>query len=220
MDLNVVLSFLRSLKKNNDREWFEKNKPKYFVAKQNFDLLVKSFLDELVKFDDSLAGIDPKKLAFRIYRDVRFSKDKSPYKTNMGAGFSPSGKLVQEPGYYIHIEPGNKSMIAGGMYMPDPVNLSKIRQEIDYNAERLKEIFKAKQLKLGFGTFEDSDKLKSVPKGYPKDHPQAEWLKLKSYIVVHPLMDSEVVDKDFLKKIAILGRAIKPLNQFLREALQ
>src|SRR5690242_1215017 len=107
IDLALVLKFLKSLAKNNDRVWFEKNKPKYLEAKQNFELFVKSFLEELVKFDSSLTGLDAKKLAFRIYRDVRFSKDKSPYKINMGAGISPSGKLVQEPGYYIHIEPGN-----------------------------------------------------------------------------------------------------------------
>lgn len=220
MDLKVVLSFLRLLARNNNREWFEKNKSKYLLAKQNFDLCVTSFLNELIKFDSSLAGVDSKKLAFRIYRDVRFSKDKSPYKTNMGAGFSPNGKLVQEPGYYLHIEPGNKSMIAGGIYMPDPVNLAKIRQEIDYNAEKLEAIVKSKPFKSKFGSFEDSDKLKNVPKGFDKDHPQAEWLKLKSYIVVHPLSDKEVADQNFIKKITVLARTIMPLNLFLKEALQ
>jgi uncharacterized protein (TIGR02453 family) len=220
MDLHVVLSFLRLLAKNNNREWFEKNKSKYLDAKQIFDLCIKSFLNELVKFDNSLTGVDSRKLAFRIYRDVRFSKDKRPYKTNMGAGFSPNGKLVQEPGYYLHIEPGNKSMIAGGIYMPDSANLGKIRQEIDYNAEKLEGILKNKQFKSRLGTFEDSDKLKNVPKGFAKDHPYADWLKLKSYIVVHPLSDKEIMEQGFIKKITVVAKTIMPLNRFLKEALQ
>lgn len=219
VDIAIILKFLKSLSKNNDRQWFEKNKPAYAEAKQNFEVFVASMLHEFVKFDESLTGLDPKKIAFRIYRDVRFSKDKKPYKTNMGAGFSPNGKLVQEPGYYIHIEPGNKSMIAGGIYMPDPTNLAKIRQEIDYNPEPLQNIFKERKFKLAFGHFDDSDKLKNVPKGFPKDHPHADWLKLKSYIVVHPFTDQEIIDKKVVKKMADLAKTIMPLNVFLREAL-
>src|SRR5258707_9314496 len=134
--MNHILTFLRSLSKNNNREWFEKNKTTYLQAKDAFDQFLETLLEELTKFEDGLAGLNPRKLGFRIYRDVRFSKDKRPYKINMGAGFSPGGKMMQEPGYYIHIEPG-KSFIAGGMYMPEPENLSKIRQEIDYNPKAL-----------------------------------------------------------------------------------
>src|SRR4051812_8843084 len=132
-DLNLILKFLKDISKNNDRVWFEKNKDRYLAAKEGFETFIAALLAEFTKFDGSLGGLNAKKLPFRIYRDVRFSKDKSPYKTNMGAGFSPNGKLVQEPGYYMHIEPGNKSFIAGGIYMPDATNLGKIRQEIDYN---------------------------------------------------------------------------------------
>ncbi|MEQ9413648.1 MAG: DUF2461 domain-containing protein, partial [Cyclobacteriaceae bacterium] len=119
MDFNHILKFLKALAKNNDRDWFEKNKPKYIESKENFDEFLAKLLIELTKFDNRLTGLNPKKLSFRIYRDVRFSKDKSPYKINMGAGFSPGGKMIQEPGYYLHIQPGNKSFVAGGMYMPD-----------------------------------------------------------------------------------------------------
>lgn len=113
MNVAIILKFLRDLTVHNDREWFEKNKSRYLEAKQGFEGLVADVLREIVKVDAKLDGLDPKKLPFRIYRDVRFSKDKRPYKINMGAGFSPNGKLVQEPGYYLHLQPGNKSFVAG-----------------------------------------------------------------------------------------------------------
>src|SRR4051812_38615262 len=126
--MDSILKFLKAVGKNNNREWFEKNKPTYLKAKDGFDDFLESLHKDLVKFDDSLANMNPRKAAFRIYRDVRFSKDKRPYKTNMGAGFSQHGKMEQEPGYYMHVEPG-KSFVAGGLYMPSPENLAKIRQE-------------------------------------------------------------------------------------------
>lgn len=218
MNFELILKFLKDIKKNNDRVWFEKNKLRYLEAKQGFEDFVGEALKEFVKFDSKLGGLDHKKLPFRIYRDVRFSKDKSPYKVNMGAGFSPNGKLVQEPGYYIHIEPGNKSFVAGGIYMPDAANLAKIRQEIDYNGDALKKIVSSKTFKKSFDGFDEFDKLKTMPKGYPKDHPHIEVLKLKSIIVSRNFTDQEVLDKKFLKTVAGHAKAIKPLNDFIREA--
>jgi uncharacterized protein (TIGR02453 family) len=218
MSFEFILKFLKDLSKHNDRTWFEKNKPRYLEAKQTFEDFIAALLKELTKVDDKLAGLEPKKLPFRIYRDVRFSKDKSPYKVNMGAGFSPNGKLVQEPGYYIHIEPGNKSFLAGGIYMPDAANLAKVRQEIDYNAERLSKILKDKTFKKHFGGLDEFDKLKTMPKGYSKDHPHIEFLKLKSFIVTHMYTDKEVMDKKFIKTIASHGKVIRPLIDFIREA--
>jgi uncharacterized protein (TIGR02453 family) len=219
MDFPLILTFLAKLAKNNDRVWFEKNKATYLEAKDNYEAFVKKVLDELIKFNPELGGLNPKKLPFRIYRDVRFSKDKSPYKINMGAGFSPNGKLVQEPGYYLHIQPGNKSFFAGGIYMPDGPNLSKIRQEIDYNGEQFEKILKDKKFKKLFDGMDDFDKLKTVPKGYSPDHPQIDLLKLKSFIVTHNFTDVQVKDKKFLKNIVEVAKAIKPLNIFLKEAI-
>jgi uncharacterized protein (TIGR02453 family) len=219
MNFEFILKFLKDLSKNNDRVWFEKHKPRYLEAKQGFEDFVTALLKEMTKFDEGLAGLDPKKLPFRIYRDVRFSKDKSPYKVNMGAGFSPNGKLVQEPGYYIHLEPGNKSFVAGGIYMPDPGNLSKVRQEIDYNAGKLNKILNSKAFKKIFEGFDDFDKLKTVPKGYAKDHPHIELLKHRSFIVSHNFTDKQVTDKKFLKEVAAAAKTIKPLNDFIREAI-
>ena len=219
MDFSQILKFLRALSKNNDRGWFEKNKGTYLRAKENFDDFVSAFLNELISFNPEMMGLNPKKLAFRIYRDVRFSKDKRPYKTNMGAGFSPGGKMIQEPGYYLHIEPGNKSFIAGGLYMPDPGNLGKIRQEIDYNGDRLEKILSDKKFAKWFKGFDDFDKLVNVPKGFAKDHPRLDWLKHKSFIVSHPFSDTVVKDKRFLKEITAASQAMKPLNDFLKEAI-
>lgn len=218
MDLTGILKFLASLTKNNNREWFEKNKDIYLEAKSAFDDFLEKFHKEAVKFDSSLAGLNPRKQAFRIYRDVRFSKDKRPYKVNMGAGFSRGGKMEQEPGYYLHVEPGN-CFVAAGMYMPDSGNLAKIRQEIDYSPQRLKKILAARSFKKFFNGFDDFDKVKTAPKGYPKDHPQIEFLKHKSFIVSHAFSDSEVKRADFFKKVAEVCRAAKPLNDYLNEAI-
>lgn len=218
MNFEFILKFLKDLSKNNDRTWFEKNKPRYLEAKQGFEDFIAGLLKEMTKFDEGLAGLDPKKLPFRIYRDVRFSKDKSPYKVNMGAGFSPNGKLVQEPGYYIHVEPG-KSFVAGGIYMPDAGNLAKVRQEIDYNADKLMKVMNSKSFKKLFKGFDDFDKLKTMPKGYAKDHPHIELLKHKSFIVSYNYSDKDVTDKKFIKTVAAHAKEIKPLNDFIREAI-
>jgi uncharacterized protein (TIGR02453 family) len=219
MNFELILKFLKSIAKNNDRAWFEKNKPKYLEAKQLHEDFLEELHKELVKFDEGLAGLNPRKLGFRIYRDVRFSKDKRPYKINMGAGFTPKGKMMQDPGYYIHIEPGNKSFIAGGLYMPDSANLAKIRQEIDYNSKGFLKILNDKNFKKYFNGLDDFDRVKTAPKGYPKDHPQLELLKNKSFISSHAFTDAEVNDKKFVKKLAEVCKAIKPLNDFLKESI-
>lgn len=218
MDFNLIFSFLKAIKKNNNREWFEKNKPKYLETKTHFEDFLEAFHKEVIKFDESLAGLNPRKLGFRIYRDVRFSKDKKPYKVNMGAGFSEHGKMEQEPGYYVHIEPGN-CFIAGGFYMPDSEKLAKIRQEIDYNTKDFLKIFSDKKFKKYFSGLDDFDTLKTAPKGYPKDHPHIDLLKHKSYIVTHALSDKDVLDKKFVKNATEVAKQIKVLNDFLKQAV-
>lgn len=219
MNNELILKFLKDLAKNNNREWFEKNKPKYLEAKQSFESFLEAYHKEMVKFDESLGGLNPRKMGFRIYRDVRFSKDKRPYKVNMGAGFSPNGKMEQEPGYYLHLEPNNKSFVAGGIYMPNPENLAKIRQEIDYNADKLLKIFKDKKFKKYFSELDDFDKLKTAPKGYPKDHQHIKLLQHKSFIVSQPFTDTQVMDKKFVRNVAEVCRSIKMLNDYLNEAI-
>jgi len=218
MNFPLIFKFLKSVAKNNNREWFEKNKPVYLEAKSSFEDFLEALHKELVKIDESLGSLNPRKQGFRIYRDVRFSKDKRPYKTNMGAGFSRNGKMEQEPGYYIHIEPG-KSFIAGGMYMPNPENLAKIRQEIDYNAAMFLKILNRKEFKKYFDGLSDWDRVKTSPKGYSKDHPHIDLLKNKSFTVSCTFTDAEVNDKNFVKKVAVIGKSIKQLNDYLKEAV-
>jgi uncharacterized protein (TIGR02453 family) len=218
MDHKLTLKFLKDIAKNNNRNWFEKNKPRYLEVKSSFDDFLEEVHKHLLKFDQSLSNINPRKIAFRIYRDVRFSKDKRPYKTNMGAGFSSKGKMEQEPGYYVHIEPG-KSFIAGGLYMPDPANLAKVRQEIDYNPDRLLKILNDGKFRKLYKQLDEWDKLKTAPKGYAKDHPHIQILKNKSFVVSHRFTDAEVVSKTFAKKVADAAKVLKSFNDFLAEAI-
>lgn len=219
MDFNIILNFLKELAKHNDKAWFDKNKQKYLDAKVAFEEIVTHLFDDMLKIDPTLSGLEPRKLIFRIYRDVRFSKDKRPYKTNMGAAFSATGKGLGRPGYYFHIEPGNKSFIGAGLYMPEPDVLSKVRQEIDYNGKQLEKLMKAKSFRAYFSDFWDGDKLKTMPKGYLKEHAYIEWIKLKSFIVTHEFKDTEVKDKQFLKKVVTAYKSAMPMNNFFRAAL-
>lgn len=219
MDFSIVFKFLKDLAKHNDRAWFEKNKPKYLEAKDQFDQFVTKLLHNLTDFDQSLAGLNPKKITFRIYRDVRFSKNKLPYKSNMSAGISSRGKMVDEPGVYLHIQPNNKSFVAAGLWMPQPEPLGNIRQEIDYNGAVLKEIMTNKKFKKMYGAFETEYALKNIPKGYEKDHPMAEWLRLKSFVVSTYFTDEEVKNKNFMKKVIEAYKVAKPLNDFLKESI-
>ena len=218
-NFNPVLKFLKDLSKNNDRVWFEKNKARYLQAKDEFDLFIAALITDLIDFDESLAGLNPKKITFRIYRDVRFSKNKLPYKSSMSAGISPRGKMVDEPGVYLHIQPGNKSFVAAGLWMPEPEPLAKIRQEIDYNGVLLQKIMEHKKFKKTFGEFETEGALKNIPKGYEKDHPLGEWLKLKSFVVSHAFTDDQVKDKKFMRVVIDMYKTAKPLNDFLRQAI-
>ncbi len=219
INLKPVLEFLRKLRRNNNREWFEKHKGEYLIAKNNFESFLEQLHSELVKFDTSLAGLNPRKAAFRIYRDVRFSRDKRPYKTNMGAAFSANGKMEQQPGYYLHLEPGN-CFVAGGLYTPDAARLARVRQEIDYNAQVLHNILNNHSFKKYFKGFDRFDELKTAPKGYAKDHPDINLLRLKSYVVSYALSDEAMVRKNAVKNIAAVCHAIKPLNDFFQTALQ
>ena len=219
MNFNNTLDFLKKLSRNNNREWFAKNKSRYLEIKDEFDSFVSDVLQDMITFDESLAGLNPKKLTFKIYRDVRFSKDKTPYKTNVSAGISPAGKGMGVPGYYFQIEPGNKSMVAAGMYQPSPENLAKIRQEIDYNGEQLVRILREKKFKKTFGELWNEDKLKTMAKGYPGDHPHKELLKLKSFMVLRSFTDNEVTSKKFRKDLIDAMKTGKLLNDFLTEGL-
>ncbi len=218
--METSLKFLKQLAKNNSKEWFDVNRKTYELAKEEFIDVVKKTIDKSAAFDKGLAGLEAKKCLFRINKDIRFSKDKSPYKLNMGASMNPGGKKEMGAGYYIHIEPG-KSFLAGGCYMPPPDVLAKIRQEIDYNGADFKKILNAKDFKTYFKALSnENDKLKTAPKGYAKDHPDLDLLQHKHFIVVHPLKDTDVTDKNFPTYAAKVFKAMLPLNEFLRACME
>jgi len=212
-----TLEFLSKLSKNNNKEWFDKNRPVYELAKTNFKEFVNELIISTAKFDPSIKHLEAKNCIFRINRDVRFSKNKAPYKNNFGAILCPGGKKSFDAGYYVQIQPG-ASFIAGGMWQPPTPQISAIRQEIDYNAAEFKKIIGTKDFKKLFGTLSEEDKLKSVPKGYDKTHPEIELLKHKSFIIVHNLKDKDVLSKTFLKQCNEVMKAMHPLNSFLRRA--
>ncbi len=214
----ATLNFFKKLKKNNTKDWFDVNRDAYELAKGNMKDIVAQLIDQLSVFDNSIKGLEPKQCMFRINRDVRFSKNKSPYKTNLGAIINKGGKKSMVPGYYIHIEPG-ASFLAGGSWMPPAPELSAIRQEIDYNTAEFKKIILAKEFKKFFSKLSEEDKLKTAPKGYAKDHPALELLKLKSYIVVHELKDEQLLNKNFIKHCAKVFKAMYPFEVFLRKAM-
>ncbi|AZB23045.1 DUF2461 domain-containing protein [Kaistella haifensis] len=210
---NSTLLFLKDLHKNNNREWFNENKDRYRAAYTNVADFVEVLIEEIGKFDEEILKIDAKKALFRIYRDVRFSKDKSPYKTNFGAGLG-MGKGNKISGYYLHIEPG-KSFLAGGVYQPEPSVLKEIRKEISMNAKEFQEILQQDDFRNNFRGLSVEGKLQRVPNGFDKDDPMAEFLKLKNLIVVHPISDDALMQENATKNMAKIFQSMKPLNDFL-----
>ena len=208
-----TLNFLKKLSKNNNREWFTENKDQYITAQQNVLNVVETLIEKIGEFDEEILKIDPKKSLFRIYRDVRFSKDKSPYKTNFGAGLG-MGKGNKISGYYLHIEPG-KSFLAGGVYQPETSVLKEIRKEVSMNAKEFQEILERDDFRNNFRGLSVEGKLQRVPNGFEKDDPMAEFLKLKNFIVVHPISDDALMQENATKNMAKIFQSMKPLNDFL-----
>ncbi len=214
-----TLSFLTQLKKNNNKPWFDKNRPVYEEAKADFKSFIEQLLKNIQAFDPSMKGIEAKNCIFRINRDIRFSNDKSPYKSHFGAHMSPGGRKSHQPGYYIHLEPGG-AFLAGGMWEPEGPQLAAIRQEIDYNTKDFKKLLSDKNFKKYFGTLDDSDKLKTAPKGYPKDHPELSLLQHKSFIMVNKVDAKTLASKDLLKHCTVAFKAMYPMDVFLRRAIE
>lgn len=218
--MEKTIAFLKAIQKNNNKEWFDANKDKYLAAKEEYEVLVDQLIKGLSKFDKQVpASMKAKDCTFRIYKDVRFSKDKTPYKTNMGASMNPGGKKSLVAGYYFHMEPGGKSFLAGGVYMPEPAILQAIRQEIDYNPEPLLKVLKSAGFKKYFNGLDGEDKLKTAPKGFEKDHPQLELLKNKHFVVSHYLDDKELSSKNLADTVLGGFKAMHPFLMYLREAV-
>lgn len=218
MDTRQILSFLQQLQENNDKAWMDAHRDDYQTARESFIELVKHLLRGLEVKDEGVRGLDPKKCIFRINRDIRFSKDKSPYKTNFGAALSEGGRKSGNAAYYLHLQPNDESFIGGGVYQPPSEVLAKVRQEIDYNASELRKIASAPDFKACFGEIQ-GDSLKRAPKGYDPDHPNIALLKLKDYIVLRKLTDDEVTNKQFPDQALAVFKTMIPFVHYLNVAV-
>jgi len=214
-NLDLVLKFLKDLEANNDREWFQDNKKRFEDAKKTFEAFVDGIIEDFSLVED-LGGIRAKNCLFRIYRDVRFSKNKSPYKTNMGASISREGRRSSLPPYYLHVQPNNESFIAGGLYMPEPKRLAGFREAIAEDSTDFKKILNNSKFKEYYGT-PDGEKLKTAPRGFAKDHPEIELLRLKHVTVMHRVNDNDVTS-DAFHKMVVKGFTIQqPFIQYLSQ---
>jgi uncharacterized protein (TIGR02453 family) len=213
-----TLDFLSDLKQQNDREWFAKNRKRYEEARTNYESFVQAIIDKIADFDPILKGLEVRSCTYRINRDIRFSNDKTIYKTHLGAFVVRGGKNNGDrlAGYYVHVEPGNNSMIAGGAYIPPMPWLTAIREKIDEQGELFLKIINNKEFLNFFGKIE-GEKLKSAPKGYSKDHPYIEMLKLKSFLASKMISDKEILSKECFDLIVKACRVMKPLNDFLND---
>jgi uncharacterized protein (TIGR02453 family) len=217
MDFKHLLDFLSRLSKNNNKDWFDTHKKEYESLRKEWVYFVGESIRAFGAFDSAMLELDPKKCIFRINRDVRFSKNKDPYKNNFGMSLSSGGKASDFCGYYLHIQPG-ECFIAGGAYQPMPDKLAAIRQEIDYNFAAFHKIVLDKNFVAQFGSL-SGDKLVRPPKGYDIDNPAVEYLKHKGFIAYRKVDDKTLFDKYFMKELITSGKTMKPLIDFLNQAI-
>ena len=212
-----TFQFLSELKQNNTREWYHANKDSYKEAFGNFEDLVAMLLHTIADFDESVLGTEPKDCLFRIYRDIRFSKDKTPYKTWFGASLKQGGRKQVGSGYYIHISP-KQVYLAGGIWHPEKDTLGMIRDHIVAWPKKFENVVLDKTFLKAFGSL-GGDQLKTAPRGFPKDHPQIHWLRHKDHIVSVQINPKEILSEKFIKKAGKIYEKMLPLNQFITEAI-
>lgn len=215
--MQEVINFLSSLRENNNKEWFEQNKEWYQASHKKMVFLTELILHELSKFDEEIGVQDPRHCIFRIYRDVRFSHDKTPYKTHIGTYIAKGGRKSINAGYYLHVEPGG-SFVGGGAWSPQADALKALRTEVFDHPDEFKKIIHVPSFRKVYRDMYD-DRLKTAPKGFPKDFPDIDLLKYKSYAFTAPLTDAVVVSDQFVEKIITCMKELYPVNRFLNNAL-
>ena len=216
-----TIQFLKQLSKHNNKPWFDAHRPQYEEARSDMEKFIQSVIDKHSVKDPDLTGLTARKCIFRINRDVRFSKNKQPYKTNFGASMDRGGKKSGFAGYYFHLEPG-KSFVGGGLWMPEAPVVKKVRQEIDYCLEEFESIILNKKFKQVYRELyydEQGIKLVNVPRGFEKDNPAAEYLKFKSWLAIANLSDEDVTSKELVKKTLHAFEVLQPLVKFLNRAI-
>ena len=212
-----ILPFLSELTDNNNKAWFEQNKPLFLQAKEDFSHFIDLLIAKINEFDPLLKGLKSKDCIFRIYRDVRFSKDKKPYKTHFGAYMAPGGRKSMNTGYYIHIDPA-LSFIAGGIYMPQAEQLKAIRINILEDTENIIEIIENDEFKENF-TLYNADKIKTAPRGFPKDFEHIDLLRYKHYVPTRQLDINSLKANNYFEILIDYFEIIKPFNDYIRECL-
>lgn len=216
--MDKVIQFLQELSKNNNREWFNDNRNWYEESRDKIIFLTDVLINEIGKFDSKVAGVSPKNCVFRIFRDVRFSKDKQPYKTNFGSFIAKGGRKSIYPGYYFHIEP-EESFVGGGVYMPQAEPLRDIRNYLAEHALEFKEIMNDNTFKIIYKEMYDHQ-LKTAPKGFPKDHEFIDLLKYKSFVFSKRIENSEITGKSYISDTVQSFKQLYKANSFLYEALE
>lgn len=217
-----TLAFLKLLKKNNNKPWFDENREKYIAAKEDFGEFVALLLERMILFDADLKELSAKNCTFRINRDIRFSKNKTPYKINLSASFNKGGKKSVNAGYYFHVQPGGNSFVGGGLWMPQAPELKKIRQEIDYCFPEFNQIINKKTFTLHYKELEKDEKqmLVNIPKGYEKENPAAAFLRMKSFIATKEISDKELISPRLLNESVDALKALMPLVKFINRAFE
>ncbi len=216
-ELQTTLDFLRELRENNTREWFNANRPRYETARAAFENFIADVLHRFPAVED-VGNLTPAQTMYRINRDVRFSPDKSPYKTTMGALIGKEGRKSTGRSYYFHLEPGGQSMIAGGLYMPEAKQLDKFRQAVAEDSRPLRDILDSDTFKRYFVKIA-GEQLKTAPKGYPKDHPALDLLRYKQLTVIHYLTDEKVLEENLADYVIEVNLAMQPFIHYLFEVV-
>ncbi|WP_090389999.1 DUF2461 domain-containing protein [Niabella drilacis] len=216
----ATLTFLEALKYHNNKPWFDAHRKEYEAAREDFAGFVDTLIAAFGKTEPSILHLKAKDCLFRINRDVRFSKNKEPYKSNFGAYINAEGKKSVKAGYYFHLEPG-ASFTGGGLWQPMSAELARVRQEIDYNLPEFEKILGAKKFKDTYGSLavEEGQVLSRVPKGYEPDNPAATYLKYKSYTALANLPDTELVARSLLSTTVKAFQALQPMIAFLNRGI-
>lgn len=217
--METIIPFLNKLSENNNREWFQANKKEFDKAQKELQSFINALIEKLKVSEPELGELTAKDCMFRIYRDTRFSKDKQPYKTNMGAVIAPGGRKSSKGCYYVHIDP-NGCFLAGGRYMPEGEELKNIRQEIDYNLSEFESILNTDTFKKHFSGLDQNHRLKTTPKGYDAENPAIDHLKNKSFTVSVSFKADKITKNNFMDYCLDVFAAIRPLNAFINRSAE
>lgn len=211
--MEQILSFLQALKQHNNREWFNQHKDEYSVLRLQFEEYVDELIQRMLSYDEELTGLQAKDCLYRIYRDIRFSYDKTPYKTHFAAYLAKGGRKSPRGGYYLHIEPGN-CLLSGGVWSPEPKLLRLLRQAVFDNFEEFRDIMENPAFKSLYPGL-DGEKLKTVPRPFPKDSPASTYLKYKDFVVLARVPERYFFDKNWKQNVVTDFRKLIPFNRFL-----